>query len=68
VAAIPTAVQDLIDANDVRAAWDDLEVAQRRAALEGLGIEVVINRARGGPGFKPESVEVVWRRNRGVSE
>ena len=68
VAAIPTAVQDLIDANDVRAAWDDLEVAQRRAVLEGLGIEVVINRARGGPGFKPESVEVVWRRNRGVSE
>jgi site-specific DNA recombinase len=57
---IPAVVEDLIDANDTRAAWDALDISQQRAALEALRVEVVIKAARGGPGFKPGSVDVLW--------
>lgn len=59
-AGVPPAVGALIDATATRAAWDELCVSQQRAVLEALGLEVVIHKARGGPGFKPESIEVVW--------
>ena len=59
-ATMPTVVRDLMDAEDARAAWGGLPRAQERAVLEALRLEVVIHAARGGPGFKPESVEVVW--------
>ena len=58
--SFPAVVHDLIDADDTRAAWDALSISQRRAVLEALRVEVVIKAARGGPGFKPESVGVVW--------
>ncbi|MGV0767610.1 recombinase family protein [Mycolicibacterium sp. XJ647] len=40
--------------------WDELTVAQRRAVLETLGIRVIIDRTRPGPGFDPESVRIEW--------
>jgi putative drug exporter of the RND superfamily len=56
----PAIVEDLIDADDTRAAWDELSVSQQRAVLEALRVEVVIKAAPGGPGFRPESVDVFW--------
>lgn len=41
--------------------WDEMSVAQRRAVIETLGIRVLIDRTRPGPGFDPESVRVIWR-------
>ncbi|MCV7219840.1 recombinase family protein [Mycolicibacterium elephantis] len=40
--------------------WDEMTVAQRRAVLEALGIRVIIDRTRPGPGFDPESVRIEW--------
>lgn len=58
--AVPTVVKDLIDSTDTRGAWGVLDISQQRAVLEALRIEVVIKKARGGPGFKPQSVDVRW--------
>ena len=58
--SIPTVVKDLIDAEDTRAAWNELGVSQQRAVLESLRIKVIVKPARGGPGFRPESVDVQW--------
>jgi hypothetical protein len=57
---VPAVLQPLLGADDVRALWDELDVAQKRVALDALGVAVVIHRARGGPGFKPESIDVKW--------
>ena len=59
---IPTAIRDLIDADDVRVAWNGLSISQQRAILESLQIKVIVKPARGGPGFKPESVSIEWSR------
>jgi site-specific DNA recombinase len=58
--SIPTVVQDLMDADNTRRAWDQLGISQRRAILESLQIEVIVKPARGGPGFKPDSVSIEW--------
>ncbi len=43
-------------------AWSRLQVVQRRAVLETLGVRVIIDRVkRRGPGFDPESVRVEWK-------
>lgn len=44
--------------------WDSISVPQRRAVLEALGIRVIIDRTRRGPGFDPESVRIEWRSER----
>ncbi|WP_018599656.1 recombinase family protein [Mycobacterium sp. 155] len=44
-----------------RESWDAMTVAQRRAVLEALGVRVVINPTRRGPGFNPEDIEIRWR-------
>ncbi|MBT2269784.1 recombinase family protein [Rhodococcus erythropolis] len=59
-ALVPTVVHHLIASPDTRKAWSALDISQQRAVLEALRIEVVIKKARGGPGFKPESVDVLW--------
>lgn len=59
-AGVPAAVQPLLGTADVRAAWDELDISQKRAVLQALGLAVVINPARGGPGFKAESIDVKW--------
>lgn len=40
--------------------WDAMQVAQRRAILQAMGLRVIIDRTRPGPGFRPESVRIVW--------
>lgn len=46
------------------ARWKSMAVSTKRAALEALGIEVVLlPRAKRGPGFEPETVEVHWRKD-----
>jgi site-specific DNA recombinase len=57
---IPTVVSDLINADDTRRAWDALDISQQRTVLECLRFEVIVKPARGGPGFKPQSVSVEW--------
>lgn len=41
-------------------AWDAMTVAQRHAALQALGLRVILNPARRGPGFDEESVKFKW--------
>lgn len=41
--------------------WDAMTIATRRAVVETLGIRVLIDRTRPGPGFDPASVQVMWR-------
>lgn len=45
-----------------RERWDGMAVSQRRAVLQALGIRVIIERTRPGPGFDPESVRIEWQR------
>ncbi len=43
--------------------WDAMTVTQRRAVLETLGVAVVLlPRAKHGPGFEPETVQIEWKR------
>lgn len=58
--AIPEFVQDLLNAGDKRAAWAGLSLTQQRKALEVFRLRVVIKPARGGPGFKEESIDIKW--------
>jgi DNA invertase Pin-like site-specific DNA recombinase len=58
--ALPEFVEQLLTAPDKRAAWDGLSLTQQRKALEVFGLRVVIKPARGGPGFKEDSIDVVW--------
>lgn len=44
-----------------RERWDEMEMSQRRAVLEALGVRVIIDRTRPGPGFDPASVRFEWR-------
>jgi site-specific DNA recombinase len=40
--------------------WNEMTVSQRRAVVETLGIRVVIDRTRPGPGFNPDDVRIEW--------
>ena len=47
---------------EAAARWESMSVAQRRAVLETLGIEVVLlPREKHGPGFEPETVRIDWK-------
>jgi len=61
VAGVAPALLEDLAGPAARACWETMNVTQRRAVLSTLGVEVVIQPARGGAGFKPEAVEVVWR-------
>jgi site-specific DNA recombinase len=41
--------------------WERLEVAQKRALLEAMGLHVLIDKTKQGPVFRPESVRIEWR-------
>ncbi|WP_039828548.1 recombinase family protein [Nocardia testacea] len=49
-----------ITSKDARKVWDSLAVTQQIAVLHALSVRVTILPARGGPGFKPESVRIDW--------
>jgi site-specific DNA recombinase len=41
--------------------WDEMSVSSRRMLLQTLKVRVLIHkRVKHGPGFEPESVEIVW--------
>lgn len=40
--------------------WDEMAIAQRRAVLSTLGIRVIIDPTRPGPGFNPNDVRIEW--------
>jgi DNA invertase Pin-like site-specific DNA recombinase len=47
------------------ARWASMPVSAKRSVLEALCIEVVLlPRAKRGPGFEPETVEILWGTNR----
>jgi DNA invertase Pin-like site-specific DNA recombinase len=50
--------------SQARQRWDALTVVQQRALLAALEVRVTILPARGGPGFKPESVVVEFGETR----
>jgi site-specific DNA recombinase len=46
---------------EARQRWDAASLGLRRAILDALGLRVVIKRTtKHGPGFDPDSVEIVW--------
>lgn len=45
-----------------RERWDEMTISQKRAVVETLGMRVLIDRTRPGPGFDAESVRVEWLR------
>ncbi|WP_410599165.1 recombinase family protein [Amycolatopsis sp. lyj-90] len=56
-----TLVAELVGPN-IEERWNALEPAQRRALLAAMGFELeLVYGARGGPGFKPESVQITFR-------
>ena len=63
---VPGVVEELLQAADTRAQWNELSVAQQRTVLQALSLTVVIKPARGGPLFKPESVDVLWGTGHGT--
>lgn len=50
---------DLLGAKAAEA-WGRLDVVHRRGVLEALGLRVVIDRQRPGPGFDPQAVRILW--------
>lgn len=53
-------VADLLAAEDVSAAWNELTITQQRTVLTVFGVTVRIMPTRQGPGFNPRSVLVDW--------
>lgn len=56
----PRVVRGLLAEGDVVARWNGLDVASKHTVMEALGLRVTILPARGGAGFKPESVVPSW--------
>jgi DNA invertase Pin-like site-specific DNA recombinase len=51
----------LVNATDVRAIWDRLDVDRRRAVIDVLMTVAVHPPGRGTRTFRPETVEITWR-------
>ncbi|MBH0777288.1 recombinase family protein [Nocardia bovistercoris] len=60
IAGLDVTLISQITTQDAREVWDNLVVTQRIAVLQALGVRVTLLPARGGPGFKPESVRITW--------
>ena len=61
VNGIPKAARTLVKAADVRAAWDVLEVADRREIIRALAAVYLDPPGRGAWRFRPETVRIEWR-------
>jgi DNA invertase Pin-like site-specific DNA recombinase len=58
---LPKALRGVVNAADVRAAWESLEVADRREIIRAL-VEIHIDPpGRGARVFDPETVRISWR-------
>lgn len=53
----------IVGAQNVRAVWEKLSLGQQREIVKLLlDVTVLPAKRRGGPGFDPEAVQVVWKR------
>jgi DNA invertase Pin-like site-specific DNA recombinase len=61
---LPPVVRDLLEADDVEDAWDELPLLEKRAAIRGMCTITVhrVGPGRGRPGFDPSTVTIVWNR------
>jgi hypothetical protein len=60
VNGIPRAARTIVKAADVRAAWDALEVADRREIIRALAAIYLHPPGRGAVTFRPETVGIEW--------
>jgi site-specific DNA recombinase len=58
---IPRAARTLVKAADVHAAWESLEVADRREIIRALAVIHIHPPGRGAVTFRPETVGIEWR-------
>lgn len=56
------AIRPLAGGPTAREYWAEMTAAQRRAVLAAIGLRVIVDRTRPGPGFDPTSVRFEWRR------
>jgi DNA invertase Pin-like site-specific DNA recombinase len=56
-----SAVGELLSAEDVRAAWEGLDLDRRRAVVDALMTVTLTSPGRGARTFRRETVEIVWR-------
>jgi hypothetical protein len=61
VNGIPRAVRTVVNAADVRAAWESLETVDRREIIRALAAIHIHPPGRGAVTFKSETVSVDWR-------
>ena len=54
-------VGDLIATGDVQAAWDGLDLDQRRAVIDALTTVTLLSPGQGARTFRPETVTITWR-------
>jgi site-specific DNA recombinase len=57
---IPKAARTIVKAADVEAAWESLEVADRREIIRVLAVVHLDSTGRGSRGFRPETVRIEW--------
>ncbi|ORL76405.1 hypothetical protein [Prescottella equi] len=55
-------IAPILTGGDVAAAWAGLTVARRRAVIDTLAEVTIHSVGRGVRTFRPESVEIAWRR------
>ena len=61
VNGIPRAVRTIVKAADVRAAWESLDVAERREIIRALAVIYIHPPGRGAVTFRPETVGIEWK-------
>jgi hypothetical protein len=57
----PRAARTIVKAADVRAAWESLEVADRREIIRVLAVIHIHPPGRGAVTFRPETVQIKWK-------
>jgi site-specific DNA recombinase len=57
---IPKAARTIVKAADVRAAWESLDIADRREIIRVLAVVYLDSPGRGSREFRPETVRIEW--------
>jgi DNA invertase Pin-like site-specific DNA recombinase len=61
VNGIPKAARTIVKAADVKAAWESIDVADRREIIRVLAVIHIHPPGRGAVTFKPETVQIKWQ-------